>query len=75
MEALLYPEHDGRESGTSSSPFSLDELELPSQTFVEISRVLTGSSEMLPLSARRFREWRVGLLGRFERMPRMIRGN
>ncbi|BDD63502.1 hypothetical protein MAP00_008383 [Monascus purpureus] len=75
VEALLYPERDGREPGTSSSPFSLDELELPSQTFVEISRVLTGSSGMLPLSARRFREWRVGLLGRFERMPRMIRGN
>jgi hypothetical protein len=28
---------------------------------------LTKSNEMLPLSARRFNEWKVGLLSRFRR--------
>ena len=59
VEGLL---HQGKTS------FSLEDLELPRHAFAEIDRVLNESNAMLPLSARTFREWRVGLLDRFERM-------
>lgn len=67
VEALLNSGGGGESGTTSTTPFSLEELELPFIMFEEISRVLVESNQMLPVSARRFREWKVGLLGRFER--------
>lgn len=46
---------------------SLEELELPAKMYHAVHDILTERSRMLPLSARRFREWRVGLMNRFER--------
>lgn len=46
---------------------SLEELELPAKMLNAVSDMLVGRNNMLPLSARGFREWRVGLLNRFER--------
>ncbi|OJJ34029.1 hypothetical protein ASPWEDRAFT_113398 [Aspergillus wentii DTO 134E9] len=57
------------EQGKASS-LSLEELELPSSIFAAVSECLIRSSETLPSSARHFREWRVGLLNRFERPGR-----
>ncbi|KAJ5210493.1 Ubiquitin-conjugating enzyme E2C-binding protein [Penicillium cf. griseofulvum] len=61
VDELLHPEIG------NPSPLSVEELELPSMTFEAMSQALTRSNEMLPLSARRFNEWDVGLLGRFRR--------
>lgn len=49
------------------SPLSVEELELPSMVFEALETALRESNEMLPLSARRFHEWQVGLLSRFSR--------
>lgn len=59
----------GAEQG-KATPLSVEELELPERMFAAVSRALVERSSMLPLSARRFREWRVGLLHRFERKSR-----
>ncbi|CAI7574399.1 unnamed protein product [Penicillium glandicola] len=61
VDELLHPEIG------NPSPLSVEELELPSMIFEAMSQALTGSNEMLPLSARRFNEWHVGLLSRFRR--------
>lgn len=49
------------------SPLSVEELELPSMVFEALETALRESNEMLPLSARQFHEWQVGLLSRFNR--------
>ncbi|KAJ5965940.1 hypothetical protein N7481_012654, partial [Penicillium waksmanii] len=49
------------------SPLSVEELELPSSILQSLSFSLEKSNNMLPLSARRFNEWHVGLLSRFSR--------
>ncbi|KAJ5510649.1 hypothetical protein N7453_002752 [Penicillium expansum] len=61
VDELLHPEIG------NPSPLSVEELELPSMIFEAMSQALTGSNEMLPLSARRFNEWNVGLLSRYRR--------
>ena len=60
-EAMLNPE-----SGKASS-LSLEELELPPNIFVAVRQALEDSNGMLLMSARTFREWRVGILDRYER--------
>ncbi|KAJ5594437.1 uncharacterized protein N7459_000645 [Penicillium hispanicum] len=49
------------------SLLSVEELELPGMIFQALSDALLASNQMLPLSARRFNEWQVGLLSRFSR--------
>ncbi|OQE18964.1 hypothetical protein PENFLA_c020G02284 [Penicillium flavigenum] len=61
VDVLLHPEIG------HPSPLSVEELELPSMIFEAMSQALTKSNQMLPLSARRFNEWQVGLLSRFRR--------
>lgn len=60
-EALLQPE-----SGKASS-LSLEELQLPANIFAAVEQALGDSNCLLPVSARGFREWNVGVLNRFER--------
>lgn len=64
MEDLLHPEVG------KVTPLSVEELELPSMIFQELSDGLRRSNQMLPVSARRFNEWQVGLLSRFCRNTR-----
>lgn len=64
IEELLRPEVG------KVTPLSVEELELPSIIFQELSDTLRRSSQMLPLSARLFNEWQVGLLSRFHRSTR-----
>lgn len=45
---------------------SLEELYLPPNIFADVALALRRSNEILPASARRFREWEVGFLSRFE---------
>ncbi|KAF7177325.1 hypothetical protein CNMCM7691_005284 [Aspergillus felis] len=52
--------------GTGSS-LSLEEVRLPDSVYEAVGRELKARNEMLPASAREFREWRVGALHRFER--------
>lgn len=61
-EDLLSPEN-----GKPSS-LSLEELELPSDIYKSVYQTLGERNAMLPVSARRFREWKVGILERFERL-------
>ncbi|KAJ5692208.1 hypothetical protein N7462_001631 [Penicillium macrosclerotiorum] len=49
------------------SPLSVEELELPSMIYDALNGALRGSNQMLPSTARRFNEWQVGLLNRFNR--------
>lgn len=63
VEGLLNPQ----QGPAVSTSFTMEELELPLHTFEEISGVLKDSNGILPLSARMFRDWNVGLLRRFER--------
>ena len=61
VEKLLHPEIG------NPSPLSVEELELPSMIFEAMANALTGSTSMLPVSARKFNGWHVGLLSRFSR--------
>jgi len=61
VEDLLSPEN-----GKPSS-LSLEELELPRNIYKSVYQTLVERNAMLPVSARGFREWRVGILERFER--------
>lgn len=54
------------ETGNLSS-LSLEELELPSGIFSTLRDALEKSNHSLPGSARWFREWKVGVLGRYDR--------
>jgi hypothetical protein len=52
-----------------SHPTNLEEMILPSSILDEFTASLTASTNILPESARKFQEWSVGLLGRYERNP------
>jgi hypothetical protein len=45
---------------------SIDDVELPEELFEELDRVLGDSQNVLPPTARKFKEWDVGLLHRFD---------
>lgn len=46
---------------------SLEELLLPRQIFQSFKSSLVASTDLLPPSARRFQEWTIGSLDRYER--------
>lgn len=62
VDAMLHPECG------KPSPLSLEELRLPGAVFGAVEEVLKTRNEMLPASARAFREWSVSILHRFERV-------
>ncbi|RJE19502.1 hypothetical protein PHISCL_08164 [Aspergillus sclerotialis] len=56
----------GSGSGTAT-PLSLEELEFPEKIFNAVVSTLEERNGMLPIRTRIFREWKVGILNRFER--------
>ncbi|KAI2815765.1 hypothetical protein CBS115989_7434 [Aspergillus niger] len=63
VEEILHPE-----VGKGNQSLAIEEVRLPGeQAYRELVGVLEERNAMLPASARVFREWRVGLLWRFER--------
>ncbi|KAL4949809.1 HECT-like ubiquitin-conjugating enzyme-binding-domain-containing protein [Aspergillus filifer] len=65
VESMLHPEPG------KVSPLSLEELRLPVATYEALVAALEASNRMTPPSARTFqRDWRVGILHRFERLNR-----
>lgn len=60
IEKILEPEQ-----GKPAS-MSLEELYLPLDIYWDVASTLKESNEMLPESARNFREWRVGFLSRLD---------
>ncbi|PWY72731.1 hypothetical protein BO83DRAFT_39068 [Aspergillus eucalypticola CBS 122712] len=63
VEEVLHPE-----AGKGNQSLAIEEVRLPGEeAYRELVRVLEERNGMLPASARVFREWRVGLLWRFER--------
>jgi len=46
---------------------SLEELSLPRSVFESFKNALTESTDLLPPSARKFQDWTIGLIDRFER--------
>jgi hypothetical protein len=46
--------------------FSHEQLLFPDNVFAALRRALEESMELLPVSARKFQEWNVGLLERFD---------
>ncbi|PYH93784.1 hypothetical protein BO71DRAFT_326879 [Aspergillus ellipticus CBS 707.79] len=61
VDETLHPEPG------KASPLSLEELKLPPASYSAFAAALDQSNAMLPVSAREFREWKVGILHRFER--------
>ncbi|KAH8593335.1 ubiquitin-conjugating enzyme E2-binding protein [Bisporella sp. PMI_857] len=53
---------------------SVEEVFLPEETIAEIHETLRESADFLPASARKFQDWDVGLLERFEGEPGMGNG-
>ncbi|KAL4789737.1 HECT-like ubiquitin-conjugating enzyme-binding-domain-containing protein [Aspergillus venezuelensis] len=65
VESMLHPEPG------KASPLSLEELRLPVATYEAFVAALEASNKMNPPSARTFqRDWKVGILHRFERLNR-----
>ncbi|RAK91884.1 hypothetical protein BO79DRAFT_189703 [Aspergillus costaricaensis CBS 115574] len=63
VEEVLHPE-----AGKGNQSLAIEEVRLPGEdAYRELVEVLEERNRMLPASARVFREWRVGLLWRFER--------
>ncbi|PYI29692.1 hypothetical protein BP00DRAFT_400136 [Aspergillus indologenus CBS 114.80] len=62
VEQTLHPE-----VGKPSSTLALEEVQLPEETYRAFEEVLHARNAMLPVSARVFREWRVGILHRLHR--------
>ncbi|PYH76698.1 hypothetical protein BO82DRAFT_436466 [Aspergillus uvarum CBS 121591] len=62
VEQTLHPE-----VGKPSSTLALEEVQLPEETYRAFEEVLDARNAMLPVSARVFREWRVGVLHRLQR--------
>lgn len=54
------------------SPLSVEELELPSSILGSLIKALHKSNDIIPVSARKFNEWHVGLLSRFSREQESI---
>ncbi|OJD12150.1 hypothetical protein AJ78_07207 [Emergomyces pasteurianus Ep9510] len=50
------------------APTTLEDVCLPLNIYEGIKQTLERSGDILPVSARQFREWRVGLFSRFEQM-------
>jgi ubiquitin-protein ligase E3 D len=48
---------------------TLEELALPEQEYKQLAEALQESAQILPLSARTFQDWQVGLLDRYEKNP------
>ncbi|PWY88025.1 hypothetical protein BO94DRAFT_556471 [Aspergillus sclerotioniger CBS 115572] len=61
IEDMLHPQRG------SVSSLAVEEVRLLREEFLGFRDVLRGSNGLLPVEARVFREWRVGLVGRFER--------
>ncbi|KAG5296645.1 DUF2351 superfamily domain-containing protein [Histoplasma ohiense] len=55
------------------SPAALEEVSLPPNIYDGVKQTLERTSEALPISARQFREWRVGLFSRFEEIKSSAR--
>ncbi|KAF2146594.1 uncharacterized protein K452DRAFT_348336 [Aplosporella prunicola CBS 121167] len=66
---LNQPHSSERTSGSQaldSQSLSMEELSLPKPAFEALIDTLTKSAQWLPASARKFQDWNVGLLKRFE---------
>lgn len=61
----ISPTSDQRESLEQQS-FSVEEVVFPKHVFGKLQEALEDARHLLPASARRFREWEVGLLERFD---------
>ncbi|RAK78706.1 HECT-type E3 ubiquitin transferase [Aspergillus fijiensis CBS 313.89] len=61
VEQTLHPE-----VGKPSTTLALEEVRLPEETYQTFEEVLHRRNAMLPVSARVFREWRVGILHRLQ---------
>ncbi|RAH43713.1 HECT-type E3 ubiquitin transferase [Aspergillus brunneoviolaceus CBS 621.78] len=61
VEQTLHPE-----VGKPSTTLALEEVRLPEETYRAFEEVLYRRNAMLPVSARVFREWRVGVLHRLQ---------
>lgn len=48
---------------------SLEELPLPGPIFESFKKALIESTDLLPPSARKFQDWSIGMIDRYERRP------
>jgi len=64
---LFYQKIDDSQKLLDEHQASLEELPLPASIYDSFQNSLTESSDLLPPSARKFEDWTIGLLDRFER--------
>jgi ubiquitin-protein ligase E3 D len=64
---LFYQNIDDSQKLLDEHQASLEELPLPVSIYESFQNSLTESTELLPPLARKFEDWTIGLLDRFER--------
>lgn len=64
---LFYQHQDYLPSNDGTQAISMvEEVEFPKELYEELTRSLKESQALLPVGARKFQGWEVGLLGRFD---------
>lgn len=63
---IFYQEIDDPQRLLDEHQASLEELLLPAKSFESVQQALIESTGLLPPNARKFKEWTIGLLDRFE---------
>ena len=64
---IFYQDIDNAQKILDERNSTVEELYLPRMTLQTFSTALEQSTKLLPVSARSFREWSVGLLDRYQR--------
>ena len=64
---IFYQDTEDSQKLLDEHQVSLEELPLPASVFESFKNVLIESTEFLPPSARKFQDWTIGLIDRYER--------
>jgi ubiquitin-protein ligase E3 D len=64
---IFYQETDDAQKLLDEHQASLEELQLPGPIFESFKTALIESTDLLPPSARKFQDWTIGLIDRYER--------
>lgn len=64
---IFYQETNNAQKLLDEHQASLEELPLPESVFQSFRNALIQSTDLLPPSARKFQDWTIGLMDRYER--------
>jgi len=66
---IMWKAVDTKSHNTLTSQAGVEELELPRSVYLKLCTALSANQSMLPQSSRRFQDWQVSLLRRFDNPP------